>query len=94
MRIFCLIMLITVLSCQKEKTIYIDEVPWQNYSPERKNSVMDMIISKDCDKLNEELIFSTDESSTREGMTGENNDKLIHFLKLKMKECGCASRQQ
>ena len=62
---------------------------WQNYSPEVKKRILEMIKNKDCQGLQNEFNIADQNNEAQMRRTGRNNAELLDFIDNAMANMDC-----
>lgn len=62
---------------------------WQNYSPEVKERILEMIKNKDCQGLQNEFNIADQNNEAQMRRTGRNNAELLDFIDNAMADMDC-----
>lgn len=62
---------------------------WENYSPEVKKRIHELIKNKDCQSLQNEFEIAYRNNQAQMRRTGRNNAELLDFIDIAMYKMGC-----
>ena len=62
---------------------------WENYSPEVKKRIHNLIKNKDCQELQNEFNIADQNNEAQIRRTGRNNAELLDFIDTNMYKLGC-----
>lgn len=65
------------------------QINWGNYSPEVKQNIDTMAVSKDCRNLQKHLGAAELNSDYQKQKTGEDNALLMRYIDEQMRAAGC-----